>query len=70
VILHKPASELELPRMEKRLPTQALTREDIAKLMAIPDMNDPLGLRDRAMLEVFYATACAAPSCAALNVPT
>ncbi|MGH7943699.1 MAG: tyrosine-type recombinase/integrase, partial [Opitutaceae bacterium] len=56
VILHNPASELELPRMEKRLPTQALTREDIAKLMAIPDTNDPLGVRDRTMLEVFYAT--------------
>ena len=53
VILHNPASELELPRMEKRLPTQALTLAQVDRLLAVPDVADPLGLRDRAMLEVF-----------------
>src|SRR5580658_930597 len=56
VILHNPASELELPRMEKRLPTQALTVAEVERLLAVPDVADPLGLRDRAMLEVFYST--------------
>jgi integrase/recombinase XerD len=56
LILHNPASELELPRMEKRLPTQALTRDELARLLAVPDVADPLGVRDRAMLELFYAT--------------
>jgi integrase/recombinase XerD len=56
VILHNPASELELPRMEKRLPTQALTLAQVDRLLAVPDVADPLGLRDRAMLEVFYAS--------------
>jgi integrase/recombinase XerD len=56
VILHNPASELELPRMEKRLPTQALTLAQVDRLLAVPDVADPLGLRDRAMLEMFYAT--------------
>ena len=56
IILHNPASELELPRPEKRLPVAGLTREELARLFAVPDIADPLGLRDRTMLEVLYAT--------------
>lgn len=56
VIDANPASEIELPRMEKRLPTEALTATQIEAVMAVPNVSDPLGLRDRAMLEVFYAT--------------
>jgi integrase/recombinase XerD len=56
VLLHNPASELEMPRPEKRLPVAALTLLQIEKLMAVPDIADPLGLRDRAMLEILYAT--------------
>ena len=56
VITANPASELELPRMEKRLPEEALTPSQITAIMAVPNITDPLGLRDRAMLEVFYAT--------------
>jgi integrase/recombinase XerD len=56
VILHNPASELELPRMEKRLPEAALTLAQVAALMTVPNTADPLGIRDRAMLELFYST--------------
>ncbi len=56
ILLHNPASELELPRPERRLPVAGLTREELARLLAVPDLADPLGVRDRAMLEVFYAT--------------
>ena len=56
VINANPASELELPRVEKRLPEEALTPTQIEHIMAVPNVSDPLGLRDRAMLEVFYAT--------------
>jgi len=56
VILHNPASELELPRPEKRLPQEVLSLSEVEKLLAIPDVNDPLGVRDRAMLELFYST--------------
>ena len=56
VILHNPASELELPRMEKRLPTAALTLTQVEALLAVPNVADPLGVRDRAMLELFYST--------------
>ena len=56
VILHNPASELELPRMEKRLPQAVLTLPEVERLFAVPDVSDPLGIRDRTMLEMFYST--------------
>jgi integrase/recombinase XerD len=52
-----PASELMLPRKEVRLPEQALSINQIDVLMSVPDLTDPLGVRDRAMLEVLYGTA-------------
>ncbi len=51
-----PASELELPRPEKRLPADALSIAETEQLLAAPDVADPLGLRDRAILELFYST--------------
>ncbi|CCW19346.1 tyrosine recombinase [Sphingobium indicum BiD32] len=56
-ILSNPASELELPRPEKRLPALVLTADEAEAVMAVPDTAEPLGLRDRAMLELLYATA-------------
>ena len=55
VILHNPASELELPRMEKRLPKTVLTLSEVERLLAVPNTCDPLGIRDRTMLETFYS---------------
>ncbi len=55
VLVHNPASELELPRPEKTLPGAALTLAQVEALRAVPDLSDPLGLRDRAMLELFYS---------------
>ncbi len=52
-----PASEIELPRPEKRLPQEALTIDQINAVLALPDISDPLGLRDRAILETFYSCA-------------
>jgi integrase/recombinase XerD len=56
VILHNPASEIELPRMEKRLPEEVLTIQEMENLLSIPNVSDSLGVRDRAMLELFYST--------------
>jgi integrase/recombinase XerD len=56
ILIHNPASELELPRPERRLPVSGLSRDELEKLLAVPDVADLLGLRDRAMLEVLYAT--------------
>ena len=57
ILQANPASELILPRKETRLPEQSLTLSQIDNLLNIPDTTDPLGIRDRAMLELLYATA-------------
>ena len=56
ILVANPASELQMPRGETRLPPDALTGEQIATLLAVPDTSDPLGVRDRAILELFYST--------------
>jgi integrase/recombinase XerD len=55
-VLHNPASEIELPRAERRLPRPALTAAEAELVLAQPDLADPAGVRDRAILEVFYST--------------
>lgn len=51
-----PASDLDLPRQIKRLPRAILTTAEAETVMASVDLGTPIGLRDRAMLEVLYAT--------------
>jgi len=55
-ILYNPASELELPRIERRLPKHVLSVEEVEAVLAQPDLTEATGLRDRAMLEVLYST--------------
>lgn len=55
-LLHNPASELELPRMGHRLPKHVLSVNEVEQVMQQPDVNDPLGLRDRALMETLYST--------------
>ena len=56
VLLWNPASELELPKLERRLPKHVLTAAEAELVLAQPNERDALGLRDRAILEVFYST--------------
>ncbi|MBZ5757740.1 site-specific tyrosine recombinase XerD [Pseudomonas sp. S5(2021)] len=49
-----PTLRVELPRVGRPLP-KAISEADVEALLAAPDIDDPLGLRDRAMLEVLYA---------------
>jgi len=56
LILSNPASELELPRVHRRLPAHILSREDIERVMAQTALHGELGVRDRAMLETLYST--------------
>ena len=57
-ILHNPASEIDLPRLGRTLPKNILSVPEIEQVMLQPIIHpaDPLGLRDRAILEVIYAT--------------
>ena len=56
VILWNPASEIEMPRLERRLPKAILSEREIERVFAQADLSEPLGLRDRAMMEVLYST--------------
>lgn len=55
-VLSNPASEIELPRLEHRLPKPALSVAEAELVLAQPDVDTVVGLRDRAMLEVLYCT--------------
>lgn len=50
-----PADDLKAPRAWPALP-KFLSLDDVDRLIAAPDVSTPLGLRDRAMIEVLYAT--------------
>lgn len=57
-LLFNPASEIELPRKETRLPRNVLTVAEIAQILNAVDVDEAsgLGIRDRAMLESLYST--------------
>jgi integrase/recombinase XerD len=68
LILFNPASELSLPRRSQRLPMHPLSVEEVERVLAQPDVKDPLGLRDRAILETFYSTGVRRSELAALRL--
>lgn len=49
-----PAKPLRNPRAQRKLP-HFLTGEEVGKLLDVPPLKDPLGLRDRAILETIYS---------------
>ncbi len=50
-----PCARIEAPKLGRPLP-DVLTEAQVESLIAAPDTSDPFGLRDRAMLELLYAT--------------
>jgi integrase/recombinase XerD len=50
-----PSALIESPRLGRGLP-KALSEQQVVDLLESPDVDTPLGLRDRAMLELMYAT--------------
>ncbi len=50
-----PTLNIDSPKLPRGLP-KTLTEQDVEKLLAAPDTNDPLGMRDRTMLETLYAS--------------
>jgi integrase/recombinase XerC len=55
VIDHDPAAMAVAPRRDQTIPTH-LSEPEVARLIETPDTGDPLGRRDRAILELFYAS--------------
>ena len=54
-VVNDPTENLESPKIRSSLPTY-LRVDEINKLLEAPNLSTPIGLRDRAMLEVLYST--------------
>jgi integrase/recombinase XerD len=50
------AARFELPKIKETLPRTVLSEREALQLIEQPDINTPLGIRERAMLELFYGT--------------
>jgi integrase/recombinase XerD len=61
-----PTAHVDRPRPGRPLP-RALSRAVVTSLVESPDPRDPRGLRDRAILEVLYATGMRASECLGLR---
>ncbi|MEW8977251.1 MAG: tyrosine recombinase XerC [Symbiobacterium sp.] len=61
-----PVKGVQTPKLERRLPV-FLDEEEIGGLLSQPDTSTPLGLRDRALLELLYATGLRVSELVALN---
>jgi len=62
-----PVQETSSPRLDKKLPS-FLTPKEMAKLLEAPDLNTPIGLRDRAYLELLYASGLRVSELSGLNM--
>ncbi|MBL8510471.1 MAG: site-specific tyrosine recombinase XerD [Betaproteobacteria bacterium] len=62
-----PSANLDSPRLTRALP-HSLSEADVEALLMAPDIETPLGLRDRAMLETLYATGLRVSELVSLKV--
>lgn len=62
-----PADVLPLPKLERYLP-ETLNTLDVERLLSAVDTTLPLGLRDRAMLELLYASGLRASECVGVRL--
>lgn len=62
-----PAKALRTPRTGRKLP-HFLTTEQVAQLLEAPPANEPMGLRDRAILETLYSAGLRVAELVGLNV--
>jgi len=60
---------LELPRRPQHLPRAVLSVSEVERVLAAPDLREPLGLRDRAILETFYSTGIRRMELITLKLP-
>ncbi|MEF9933769.1 MAG: site-specific tyrosine recombinase XerD [Clostridium sp.] len=67
VVAKDPTLNLESPKSEKKVP-QVLSVEEIEKLLSLPNISESKGVRDRAMLEMLYATGIRVTELINLNI--
>jgi integrase/recombinase XerD len=68
VLAMNPAASLDPPRVERRLPKAILSAFEAEQILKTPDVTTPKGLRDRAILELLYATGIRRHEIAALRI--
>lgn len=67
IIKKDPTKDIVIPKVEKNLP-QILTSDEISRLLDAPSENDAKSVRDKAMLELLYATGIKVSELISLNV--
>src|SRR3990167_7092351 len=65
-VMESPFDEMESPKREKRLPV-SVSYEQVQLLFSKPDVESLLGLRDRAIMELFYSSGLRLSELAGLN---
>ena len=64
---HNPLIGIASPKLDKKLP-KFLATEEILALLAVPDLSSNKGLRDRAILELLYATGIRVSELVGMNL--
>ena len=67
-ISENPLALVDNPKLSRPLP-KSLSETDVESLLAAPDLSDPVGLRDRTMLEVLYACGLRVSELVGLTMP-
>ncbi len=67
-LLTNPTGLLEYPRVENHLPRSILSKDEARKIIEAPETRTLVGLRDRAILETFYATGIRAGELSSLKL--
>ncbi len=67
-ILLNPCIGLVLPKLEERLPRNVLSQAEARRVLDAPDTQTKKGIRDRAILELFYSTGIRGEEMAALTI--
>ena len=67
ILTENPAQKVSSPKLDKRLPA-FLTTDEMTRLLEAPDMSSPQGQRDRALLELLYASGLRVSELASLNL--
>ena len=67
-LLLNPAEHLTLPKLPKTLPRGILSKQQMKKLLKLPDLNNLLGFRDRVIIEIFYSTGVRCNELVGINI--
>jgi integrase/recombinase XerD len=67
-ILSNAAADLELPKIPRRLPKHVLTASEVERVLSQANVGEPLGVRDRTIMETLYSTGMPRKEVAAIAV--